>query len=167
MSAPKDPLKKCGQPVCRILVFVAVSALVLVSLVILRRVTSPDATPGRTTACEFPKDVQFKGTRPVLIQFLCSTCDSCQTMTSVMEKVGKENDGQVEIRVVEDGCECSSALRTRYGIEKLPATVLVDPSGAELWHGQGLVSYTRLSEAIEQNIFQEMETCSPKKPACE
>lgn len=148
-------------------IFILVSALVLFTLLFLRWTFERSDANDKPPATKVPQAAQFFGKRPVVIQFLCRDCDSCKTMTSEIEKLGRELNQEVEVRIVEDGCECSSALKTRYGVRDLPATILVDPSGAELWRSQGVVDYADLSSAIDQTIFKNLETCSPKKDLCE
>lgn len=85
----------------------------------------------------------------VLIDFHATWCAPCKKMAPVIEEVEKKYLGKALVEKVD--VEANKILQTAYNIESIPGLVLFK-NGEEVWKYTGLISFSDLSEVIDQHL---------------
>ncbi len=85
----------------------------------------------------------------VLIDFHATWCAPCKKMAPVIDEVEKKYSGKASVKKID--VEVNKILQTAYNIESIPGLVLFK-NGKEVWKYTGLISFTELSQVIDQYL---------------
>jgi thioredoxin 1 len=91
-----------------------------------------------TSACG-PITAQDKGT-PTLLDLGSKLCVPCKLMSPILDSLGKEFKGSLNVRFVEVGMGGDKTLAEKHKITSIPTQIFLDPDGKELWRHEGYIS---------------------------
>ena len=97
------------------------------------------------------KDWNFKGERPVLIDFYSDWCGPCMVVAPIMEDLSKELDGKVDIYKIDT--EAEQELSGMFGIRNIPSILFIPMRGQPMMHA-GALPYEGFKDAIEKELLQ-------------
>ena len=91
------------------------------------------------------KEWNFKGDKPMIIDFYADWCGPCQALGPILEDLSKKYEGKVEIRKV--NTEHEQELSAAFGIRSIPSMLFVPTSGQPQM-AAGLMPKPAIEEAI-------------------
>lgn len=75
---------------------------------------------------------------PTVAEFGAESCDSCREMKVVLDRVGRQTQGQAHVLVIDITKDWSSAQFFR--IQMMPTQIFFDSDGREVWRHMGKLS---------------------------
>lgn len=76
---------------------------------------------------EANKEWNFKGERPVVIDFYADWCGPCKMVGPIVDKLAKEYEGQIDIYKVDT--EAETQLSQMFGVSSIPALLFIPVEG--------------------------------------
>ena len=92
---------------------------------------------------------EFKGERPVLIDFFATWCGPCQRLSPVIEELAKEYEGKVDIYKVDVDQE--EELAAQFNIRSIPTLVFASKE-LEPQVTVGAMSKGQLKDSLDQML---------------
>lgn len=89
----------------------------------------------------------INGDKPVLIDFYATWCAPCKAMSSIVEQIGKEMQG--EARVLKIDIDKNQALAAQYQIQAVP-TFLIFKQGKVVWKKAGGADKMTFKNALKE-----------------
>lgn len=86
---------------------------------------------------------------PVVVDFWATWCVPCKMITSIVQEIGKDYNGQCKIAKlnIDDAME----ITTRFGVMNLP-TIILFKGGSEFTRIVGVVSKDAIVDKIEEML---------------
>jgi thioredoxin 1 len=109
---------------------VVVLAVAVVAVVLMKKYASASPSAGPTT--------QTAGVLPRLVDLGSTTCIPCKMMAPILDELGKEYAGQMQVEFINVNEKPDSAKA--FGIKLIPTQVFIDAAGKELWRHEGFIS---------------------------
>lgn len=94
---------------------------------------------------------KYEGDKPALIDFYATWCGPCRTMAPVVDRIGEEYAGRLDVYKVDVDKE--QQLAALFGVRSIPAFIFIPRQGAPK-HANGAIGYDRLKRIIEDNLLQ-------------
>lgn len=88
------------------------------------------------------------GYRYTFLEFGAKGCLSCKKMETVMEEVKKEYAGKVNVRFLNLTKEESQPWAQYFGVAMIPAQIILDDTGREIFRHTGYISKEYLEKAF-------------------
>ncbi|MEG0518595.1 MAG: thioredoxin [Bacteroidales bacterium] len=92
-----------------------------------------------------PKEWNYLGTKPAIIDFYASWCGPCKIVAPILEELAKEYEGKLDIYKVDT--EKEHELSAAFGIRSIP-TILFIPMKGQPQVMQGAMPKTQFKEII-------------------
>jgi len=134
----------------RVLLLVAVAALVLAAVVLVRAVASVRRRRLLQESAEPLWDslgMQPDG-RPTLVAFSTRSCAACHTAQAPAVRLVQDSLGQAKLRVVSIDAASRPTVAKTFGIMTVPSTVVLAPSGQVLAINHGFAPSDKLSRQL-------------------
>lgn len=95
---------------------------------------------------ENEKEWNFKGEKPALIDFYADWCGPCKVLSPVIEEIGKEYEGKVDIYKI--NTEQEQELSAVFGIRSIPSILFI-PIGAQPQMATGALPKDAIKQAFK------------------
>ena len=95
------------------------------------------------------KEWKFEGDLPCIIDFYADWCGPCKMVAPILEELGKDYEGKVNIYKVDT--EVEQELAAAFGIRSIPSILFV-PKDAEPQMAQGALPKNQF-ESIIKDVF--------------
>jgi len=100
---------------------------------------------------ETSSEWNYKGERPVLIDFYATWCGPCKATAPNVEKIAEEYEGKVDVYKVD--VDQQQELAAVFGVQSIP-TILFIPTAGTPTKNVGAMSYAQLKEAVNQVLLK-------------
>jgi thioredoxin 1 len=77
---------------------------------------------------------------PTFLDLGSKVCIPCKLMAPILDSLGKEFKGSLNVRFVEVGMGGDKTLAEKHKITSIPTQIFLDPDGKELWRHEGYIS---------------------------
>ena len=94
-----------------------------------------------------PSEWKFQGPRPAVIDFYASWCGPCKAFSPVIEEIGREYDGRVDVYKV--NVDDERELATLFKVRSIP-TLLFIPMTGNPQLSTGAMSKAELSRRLDE-----------------
>ncbi|MDH7600179.1 MAG: thioredoxin domain-containing protein [Sedimentisphaerales bacterium] len=101
-----------------------------------------------TLAKENPVDKARSSGLPSLVDFGSAGCIPCQMMAPILDKLGSEYAGRLNVVFVHTGHE--QVLAARYQIEAIPTQIFYDKNGREVYRHVGFMPEEQIRQQLKQ-----------------
>lgn len=98
-----------------------------------------------------PNEWKFEGSRPAIIDFYATWCGPCKAMAPVLESIGKEYTGKVDVYKIDVDKE--SELAAAFGIRSIP-TLLMIPAKRDPRILQGAMPKEQLTKIVDEFLLE-------------
>lgn len=98
-----------------------------------------------------PNEWKFEGSRPAIIDFYATWCGPCKAMAPVLENIGKEYAGKVDVYKIDVDKE--SELAGAFGIQSIP-TLLMIPVKGDPKILQGAMPKDQLTKIVDEFLLE-------------
>jgi len=112
----------------------------------LKGLAAKPAELATNTEEEFNK--ALKSGRPVPVDFGSNSCIPCRQLRPILQEIGKEQAGKLEVLVID--IYKHQALARQYRIQVMPTLVFFDSTGKEVVRRQGFMPKTALMEELKK-----------------
>ncbi|WP_299105649.1 thioredoxin [uncultured Tenacibaculum sp.] len=93
------------------------------------------------------KEWKFEGKIPAIIDFYADWCGPCKTLAPVLEQLGKEYEGKVNIYKIDT--EAEQELSAAFGIRSIPS-MLFCPIGEDPQMANGALPKNQIEQIIAE-----------------
>ncbi len=100
---------------------------------------------------ENPKEWNFLGNKPAIVDFYASWCGPCKALAPVLEELAEEYAGQIDIYKVDT--EEEMELSQAFGIRSIPSLLFI-PMDENPQMSQGALPKQALKEAINKVLLK-------------
>nr|AGH13545.1 hypothetical protein [uncultured bacterium pUR16A2] len=97
-----------------------------------------------------PREWQFKGNKPAIIDFFATWCGPCKMLSPVLDELSEEYMGQIDIYKVDTGQEYE--LSEAFGIRSVPSLLFI-PMLGQPQMAQGALPKSELKQIIDNNLL--------------
>ena len=101
-----------------------------------------------------PQTWEFKGDKPVVIDFYATWCGPCKMMAPIMDQLAEEYDGKVDFYKVDTGTE--EELASVFGIRSIPSFLLIPVKGSPIMT-QGAMPKEQFKKMIDEKLLDEQK----------
>jgi thioredoxin 1 len=81
-----------------------------------------------------------QGGRPQLLDLGSKDCIPCKMMAPILEELGREYQGVMNVRFVDVNLKENVPLARQYGVQRIPTQVFLSADGRELWRHEGFLA---------------------------
>jgi len=96
---------------------------------------------------ELNKDWKFEGDKPCVIDFYADWCSPCKMVAPIMEELGNEFDGKMNVYKVDT--EDQQELASMFGIRSIPSILFI-PKNGQPQMATGAMSKDSFIKAFEE-----------------
>lgn len=98
-----------------------------------------------------PKEWKYEGSKPCIVDFYATWCGPCKALAPILEELGKEYEGKIDIYKIDVDKE--EELAAAFGIRSIP-TLLFCPVGKEPTLTQGAAPKNELKKMIDDILLK-------------
>ena len=104
---------------------------------------------------ESEQEWKFKGEVPAIIDFYADWCGPCRAVAPVLEELGDEYDGTLQIYKIDTDKE--QELSSLFGIQSIPTLLFIPVEGAPMMQ-KGAIPKSAFKEVIETRLLAGKDT---------